>query len=271
MAAVLADTTGKMCWGWDCYWDEGLRCSAQRKCKVHLHGTLALGDHVHCKLGSRHICSSSFVWTSPAWLFDCLSWQRVATLNRGCHLSLAAAALTRAGSNSSSPGGPHWQGLPLAFVLHSSISCTVTRAPKEAVALDRNSPRANHWANASQVQIAQEKCSTEKLRPLDFFLLLIVLKCSNKEKSAFFSWFWFAHRVCHFSHESESVANTMCWASNGYIQSSFLAVRWRTAIHFIAQRMDKESLVACGTLSRCCFFSTWCSYITQGPVHTHWI
>lgn len=154
-AAVMADTMGKRCWGRDCYWDKGLWCSAPRKYKVHLHGTLALGGHVRCKLGSRLICSCSSVGTSPAWLFDCLSWQQVPTLNGGCHLSLAAAALTRASSNCSSPGGPHWQGLSLAFVLHSSISCTVTRALKGAVALDRNKLHANHWANASQVQTAQ--------------------------------------------------------------------------------------------------------------------
>lgn len=96
----------------------------------------------------------------PEGSFGCLSWQRVLVSNRGCHLSpAAAAALTRAGSNSSSPGGPRWRGLSLAFALHSSTSRTVTRALKRGCfsqsALDRNRRRTNHPANASQVWIAQ--------------------------------------------------------------------------------------------------------------------
>lgn len=61
----------------------------------------------------------------------------------------------------------------------------------------------------------------------------------------------------------------MCYASNGYIPSSFFAARRRTAMCFIAQWMDKESLVACGTLSHWCFFSTWCSYVTKGSACIH--
>lgn len=131
VAALLANATGKTRWGRGCDWDEGAQHCAPRKCKVYLHGTLALGDRVCCKLGSRLILQPLLCMDKPSlavWLFVLAA---VPASNRRRHLSPAAAALTRASSNSSSPGGTCWRGLSLAFALHSSTSRPVTRALKK--------------------------------------------------------------------------------------------------------------------------------------------
>lgn len=129
--------------------------NARSVCKRHWDWVTVLQAQIQAYFAAAPLHGQA----QPGGSFGCLSWQRVLASNRECHLSPAAAALTRAGSNSSSPGGPRWRGLSLAFALHSSTSRTVTRALKRGCfsqsALDRNRQRTNHRANASQALIAQ--------------------------------------------------------------------------------------------------------------------
>lgn len=114
--------------------------------------------------GTRYpgfFCSHSFVWTSASRLFvGCLSWQWVLTSNRGCHLSSASTAPTRASSKS-------WQGAS------SGLCFTFLH-------LSHNNKGPAEETSANPLPLP---CSFEM---------------HQSRKIVFFSRFWFAPRACPF-------------------------------------------------------------------------
>lgn len=276
MGAALADTSGQTCWGCDCGWDKGAWCCAMGNMETRkTRGPSAqdTGTGWPCVLQAwiqqYFAATPLYVQAQPGCLFESLSCQRVPTWNQGCNLSPVVAALPRTRSNRSSPGGPGLWGLSLAFASHSSTSHTVTRALEEKRLLQPECLGQKQMVHKLLSEILW--CpgrSTLPKRTWDvcwFSFFLEFLKCSSKEKSTFFSWFWFAAGVCPFLTWIRSCGkqNVLClWRVHTIPISCSLMENSKP---FIGQGMDKESLVACGALSCWCFFSTCAHKSPKGP------
>lgn len=266
----------QMCWGWDCGWDKGAQPCAtgsteRRKTRGPSAQDTGIGWPCVLQAWIHKYFAATPVCDKPS-LADCLS---VCLGTKSPHWTKGVIYLwwwqcSPERGATAQPWRP-WlvgalPGLCFAFfhLSHSNKGPGKEAAAARTPQTETDGAQTAGW-NASHFGAQRSTLPKWTWDVCWFSFLLEILKYSSKEKSTFFSWFWFAAGLCPFLTWFRSCGkhNVLClWRVHTIPTSCSLMENSKP---FIGLGMDKESLVACGALSCRCFFFTCAHKSPKGP------